>query len=113
MTGFENCGTLIWVTLVVAVVVGIAAWIVGGIVGRMGEANGLKIALAILVSLAVLQAASRLAVVSGWFYDRAGMDVSAVCGGQLHTAAFAATMGVIAVYVFGFFVGFRRGRRAV
>lgn len=107
-----DCEYLVGLAVVMAAIVAIAAWIVGRIIARMREPNAWGVIAAIVVSLAVLQLGARLAVISEWLYGQVGLDPTAVCGGQLRTAAFAATLFIIAAYVGSFFLSFTRARKA-
>ena len=108
-----DCGYLFGATAALAVLVAVAAWIVGRIVARMKEANAWVILGAIVVSLAVLQVGAKLAVVTVWLYERAGLEPAAACGGQLGTFAFGGTLVIIVAYVGVFFLSFRRSRTGV
>lgn len=107
----SDCGTVIWAALALAILSAVAAWFVGRIIARMAEPNGIIIAGAIVVSLAVLQVGAKLAVISIWLYERAGLDPVEVCAGQLPRFAFGGTLFVIIAYVGTFFLSFRRARR--
>ena len=108
-----DCGTLVWVSVALAAVVGIAAWYVGRLVARMREPSAWPILGVIVVSLVVLQIGTRLAVLVGAIYERSGMDPAAVCGGKLAGHSFTATAIIIAVYVFTFFISFVTARKKV
>lgn len=103
---------LIAATLVAALVVGVVAWIVARLMARGAELTVGPIVIAILVSLAVLQGAAKLAVVVEWLYGRFGVDPAAALAGQFRTAVFAASFVPIAAYVVTFLVVFRRVKGA-
>jgi len=102
---------LIGVTAVSAAIVALAAWIIARQIARAkGDIGMWPILLAIVISLVVLQGAAKLAVISGALMARQGIDLTTAIGGQLHTAAFAASFVPIAAYVLTFLFTFKKAK---
>lgn len=100
------------VTLVASVVVALVAFVVARQVAGAGELAAGPVALAIVISLVVLQGAAKLAVLVDWLFARVGVDAEVALGGQFRTAVFAASFVPIAAYVVTFLLVFRRVKGA-
>ena len=107
-----DVGILVGVTLVAAAVVALVAFFIARWIAGAEELTMWPILLAILVSLAVLQGAARLAVVVDGLYARMGVDAATALGGQFRTAVFAASFVPIVAYVVTFLLVFRRVKGA-
>lgn len=98
-------------TLVVAAVVGVVAReIARRLAAAQGELGMGLVLLAIVVSLAVLQGAAKLAVLIEWLFTRQGVDPATALDGQFYVMAFAASFVPIAAYVLTFLLVFRKVR---
>lgn len=100
------------VTLAAALIVALVARLVAMRIGRTGGETGIvPMLITIVISLAVLQVASRLAMVVDWLYARAGIDPEAALGGQFFILAFAASFVPITAYVVTFLLVMKKGKR--
>lgn len=92
-----------------ALITGLVAWVPARMMARPGvEVGFIAVLLATLFSLAVLLAASRLAVVADWAFARAGAAAGNGLGGQFFIIAFAASFIPIISCVVTFLLTFRK-----
>ncbi|SMH49554.1 hypothetical protein [Maritimibacter sp. HL-12] len=104
---------LIATTLVAAAVVALVASAVARRIAAAGGAlNAIVLLIAIVISLAVLQGAAKLAVLVEWLFIRQGIAVETALGGQFFVMVYAASFVPIVAYVVTFLVVYRRGKGA-
>jgi hypothetical protein len=104
---------LIATTLVAAAVVALVASAVARRIAAAGGAlNAIVLLIAIVISLAVLQGAAKLAVLVEALFTRQGIDPATALGGQFFVMVYAASFVPIVAYVVTFLVVYRRGRGA-
>lgn len=104
-------GILAGVTAAASLIVALVAVYVARRITRSGGEPGfMELFLAILISLAVLQGAAKLAIIVGWAFDRAGIDRSMALGGQIGTVLFGASFVPIAAYVVTFLMVVKKGK---
>ena len=96
--------------LVAAVVALVAREVARRIACAGGDLSSGVLLFAIIVSLAVLQGAAKLAVLIEGLFLRQGIDPQTALDGQFITLAFAASFVPITAYVVTFMLVFRRNK---